>query len=435
MRTQRSRSFRLSAGCTLGFAAAMLAVASPARANGAFPDEFSLHFPANAPHRILIGANFGLLVSEDDGATWRYSCEPWVTVGSNDPLSPALVTLYEVTADGAVLADSVNVTRSTDACSWPAATGAVAGGAVDDLFPDPSDANFVLAALSTSTGSYLIASHDGGKTFDPTILKDVRPNNEIFTGVEIARSQRGVFYATTVSINGGLAKFYASTDFGATWPTALTFPDSSGVQPRILAVDPVDAKTVYLRMQNGASDALAVTHDGGQTFTTPLPINGQLSSFLRAGDGTIYAGTIDGRLFVQPPATSGFTQRTGPHLRCLGQRPGTTQIYACGDYVADGFCLGVSNDNGVTFQRVMSFPQLLGPLTCAPVQTNCQPHWERIQGVLGITASDGGTSDGGGGGGGAGPGGSHCGSTGADAWSLWFLVGFACRQALRSRRR
>src|SRR5712671_6113958 len=62
-------------------AATVLMAASPVRANGAFPDEFSIHFPPGAPNRILIGANFGLLISEDDGATWRYSCEPWIVAG------------------------------------------------------------------------------------------------------------------------------------------------------------------------------------------------------------------------------------------------------------------------------------------------------------------------------------------------------------------
>ena len=49
----------------------------------------------------------------------------------------------------------------------------------------------------------------------------------------------------------------------------------------------------------------------------------------------------------------------------------------------------------------MSFRDLLGPLSCAPVQTNCAAHWQRIQGVLGIGdggtpgPSDAGTTDGG----------------------------------------
>ena len=39
---------------------------------------------------------------------------------------------------------------------------------------------------------------------------------------------------------------------------------------------------------------------------------------------------------------------------------------------------------------MMSFTELLGPLTCSPVQTNCAAHWNRIRAVLGITG-DGGT--------------------------------------------
>src|SRR4051812_25314166 len=125
MRTRRPRSFHASLGSCL--AVSVVSAATAARANGAFPDEFSVHFPASAPHRILIGSNFGLLVSEDDGTTWRYACEPWVTVGSNDPLSPALVSFYQVSVDAAVLAVSGPITRSADdACTWPTSTGSVA---------------------------------------------------------------------------------------------------------------------------------------------------------------------------------------------------------------------------------------------------------------------------------------------------------------------
>ncbi len=411
----------------LAFAAVAFAAAAPALANGAFPDEFSIHFPPNAPHRILMGANFGLLVSEDDGSTWRYSCEPWVVAGSNAALANENVSFYQVTADGAVLADSVNITRSSDvACTWPTSGGSVTGQAVDDLFPDPNDATFVVAIVATARGTYLVASHDGGKTFDATHLYDTP---DILTGIEIARSTPGVVYATSVPQAGGTAKFLASTSSGApgTWtPTDLQIP--AGTQPRILAVDPADAKKVYLRLLTGPSDAMAVTIDGGQTFQTVLTIKGQFSSFLRAGDGAIYAGTMDGKLYVQAAGATGFISRNAPHLRCLGQRPGTTRIYACADTVVDGFSLASSDDNGVTFQPVMSFTQLLGPLTCPPVQTNCQAHWERIQGVLGIGAQDAGPADGGGSS--PGSGGSHCASAGIDAWSIWIVLGFL----LRSRR-
>ncbi len=402
----------------VALAAIASTAASPVRANGAFPDEFSIHFPANAAHRIFMGANFGLLVSEDDGLNWRYSCEPWVVSGSNAGLAYANVSFYQVTADGALLADAGdirNITRSSDvACTWPSSTGSITGQFVADFFPAPTDATFVLANVVLSNASYIVASHDGGKAFDLPHLYDTP---DLLTGVEIARSKAGVVYATSVSTSGGPAKFLASNDSGATW-AATTLQIPSGTEPRILAVDPADEKKVYLRLLAGAlSDAIAITPDGGQTFQTILPpINGQLSSFLRAGDGAIYAGTRAGKLYVQPAGVTGFTARNAPHLRCLGQRPGTTRIYACTDMVVDGYSLASSDDNGATFQPVMSFTQLLGPLTCAPVQTNCQAHWERIQGVLGIRPPDAGQS------GGGGSGGSHCASAGLDEWSVWVFL-------------
>ncbi len=119
---RRNRGWPLGSLGRLGLVALVggALVAGVAHANGAFPDEFSIHFPAGAPHRIYVGANFGLLVSEDDGATWRYSCEPWVTEGSSAALTQNNVDFYQMTAGGAVIAQSLEVTRSEDdACTWP----------------------------------------------------------------------------------------------------------------------------------------------------------------------------------------------------------------------------------------------------------------------------------------------------------------------------
>src|SRR5205085_11622539 len=161
-----------------------------------------------------------------------------------------------------------------------------------------------------------------------------------------------------------------------------------------------------------------------------LTINGQFSGFLRAEDGALYAGTRDAKLYVQAAGKSGFATRDGPHFRCLGQRPGTMRIYACADLIIDGYSLGTSDDDGLTFHPMMSFTQLLGPLTCAPVQTNCQAHWERIQGVLGIGApGDAGQTNPGGGSGDGG--GSHCASSGTELYAVLGLAVFLYRRAER----
>jgi hypothetical protein len=430
-RNARHRRLPTSGALALVLIGFVAGAPRPARANGAFPDEFSVHFQPGAPRRILVGANFGLLVSEDDGATWRYSCEPWIVAGSNASVNPeASVSFYQVTADGVLLAQAVNVTRSTDqACTWPSATG-LEGQVLTDIFASPTDPTLVLTIVATAFGSYLVPSHDGGKSFSATPLYDTRPpgSTDLLTGVEIARTDPAVMYMTTVRTSGGGAMLLQSTDSGVHWTPHDILADP-GTQPRILGVDPVDKNTVYLRLLTGISDAIWITIDGGQTFEKPLTINGQFTSFLRATDGTVYLGTAGGQLYVRPPGAAAFEPpRPAPHLRCLGQRFGEPKrIYACGDSVVDGWSLYSTDDGGQTFTPVMKFTDIQGPLGCGSVATNCAAHWERIKGVLGIGAP----FDAGQGGGGTPPppsGGSHCSSFGADTAALLVLLAFSLRR-------
>jgi len=434
-----------------GLAAFALVVfaASGARANGAFPDEFSIHFPVGAPNRIAVGANFGLVISEDNGASWRYSCEPWVTLGSAAALSDVSVRFYQVTADGsAFLASSIEVTRSSDVgCTWPTSTGSVTAQAVDDIFASPTDASLVYAIIANANnnGSYLVASHDGGRTFDPAHLYDTTAN-QILTGVEVSRSQPSTVYLTQ-NATGAVprderAHLLQSTTSGAagTWTSLpIPIPDDNS-QPRILAVDPADANVVYIRLVNPINDGIVVTRNGGKMFEAPFIINGQFTSFLRATDGTLYAGTANGQLFVRPPNASAFnpTPKAAPHLRCLGQRFGEpTRIYACGDMLMDGFSVFYSDNGGDTFTGLMKFTQIRGPLTCGPVQTNCAAHWDRIQDVLGITpTTDAGQGSGGGGGGGGGsPGKGGCKTLAPAGATILALLGFALRRRIERGRR
>ncbi len=287
----------------------------------------------------------------------------------------------------------------------------------------------MLAIIDVSGGSYLVASHDGGQSFDPTHLRDA--NGELLTGIEIARSDHAVMYATSLQTSGSGATLLQSTNGGANW-TPYPIPAAAGTQPRILAVDPLDKNTVYVRLLAALKDAIAVTTDGGQNFQTLLEIDGRFTSFLRSTDGTLYAGTSGGQLYVRPPGAASFTARPAPHLRCLGQRYGEAKrIYACGDFVNDGYSLYWTEDGGQTFTPVMKFTDIQGPLSCSQVATNCAAHWDRIKTVLGIGAVPDAGQGGGGGGGGASPG-SGCAGVGAGATTLLLLLAFSLRRRLRS---
>jgi hypothetical protein len=435
---QETRRRRLFLG-RLAFFGLLLASNPRVFANGAFPDEFSIHFPKNAPHSIFLGANFGLLVSTDDGTTWRYSCEPYVTTGSDAPLSSYNVGYYQVTPAGTVLADSINLTRSADTgCTWPVVNVPnVPPNYLSDIFAGQGADAGVLGIVTGLSSSSIVLSLDDGATFS----EPVYTTSALLTGAEEARSTSLVAYATTISSSGAVATLLRSSDSGQTW-TPFDIPIPAFAQPSILAVDPLDENTVYLRVTTGLTDSIVVTTDGGSTFTTLLTINDSFRAFLRAGDGTLYAGTINGALYVLPPGAQMFETRVGPHLRCLGQRPGTSRIYVCGDYRLDGFSIGSSDDGAVTFQKVMSFPELLGPLTCPEVQQACAAHWSRIQGVLGIT--DGGTDagqpiDGGNDAGVPPTGGGHSGCSSVDGgqaslFGLLFLVASIVLMGRRRRR-
>src|SRR4051812_13490874 len=105
----------------LGLLAAALLVfgAQRVEANGAFPDANQVLVPADHPHRIAVGTNFGLVVSDDDGATWTWTCEEQIGL---------FARLYQ---QGPAPADRIYVLPSTglvsspdNGCTWAPATGA-----------------------------------------------------------------------------------------------------------------------------------------------------------------------------------------------------------------------------------------------------------------------------------------------------------------------
>ncbi|MFL5304429.1 MAG: WD40/YVTN/BNR-like repeat-containing protein [Polyangia bacterium] len=188
----------------LGFAAA-------ARGDGAFPNAQSVLLPADRPNRIIVATTFGLVFSEDDGATWRYACESAATLNGRQYVvgPPPNDRIYGVSDSGvAVSADS--------ACTWGVGGGALAGLPALDVFPDPSDSN-VAFALALGLVDGLVSayrSHDGGLSYEGPLF--TAPADGQVTGIEPAASAVGIVYLTIGGPHPALAR---SVDGAATWTT------------------------------------------------------------------------------------------------------------------------------------------------------------------------------------------------------------------------
>ena len=113
-------------------ALAALAIAAPARAraDGAFPAGEAVLVPADRPQEIILATNFGIVITDDAGQTWSWSCERDENAFAFlYQLGPAPRRRLFAIANGHV------ITSDDASCSWQ-----VAGGLLTvrvRLFPRP----------------------------------------------------------------------------------------------------------------------------------------------------------------------------------------------------------------------------------------------------------------------------------------------------------
>ena len=357
--------------------AGLLLSSRPARADGAFPESQAILLPADRPGAIAVATNFGLILSEDGGRSWQWTCERAETV------SGSLYTVGAPPDDRLFsLSPFTGLAVSSDgSCSWRRPGGILATLLARDAFPDPSDPARVLALAVRSgdpngTASLLYASHDGGDNFeDPPLF--TAPDGASLTGVEIARSDPAVI-TLTMLLPGYTPAMVRSRDGGATWTTTPLEPLIGDWPIQLIAVDPVDPDVIVLRVARTGGDALAITHDGGLTFDEPITsTRGSLSAFVRMASGTMlvaglvplsanlrgaWAGvgwrsTDGGRTFQN------WTLSPQPHLLALAERGGT--LYLAGQNYTDGWALATSTDEGRTIQPLSTYDEVTAIKSCA----------------------------------------------------------------------
>jgi MYXO-CTERM domain-containing protein len=348
--------------------------ATHARANGAFPDSQGLLLPADRPNEMILATNFGVVVSQDAGQTWTWSCERAENGGTAQSYQISAAPrdrLFAVTDIALVYSDD-------SACGWSKAQGMLAGKAPLDYFPDSVNPDRVWAVRrpDAAGGNYtVVESLDGGSTF--TTVRFTSAPGDAVTGVEIARTDPNVAYLTIRNDTTFVPKLAVTKNGGATWDTRDLSVTLGNASARIISVDPVNASKLLLRVSlSSGGDGIAVSLDGGMTFVTPSPLTvpgGVLTSFARLPSGTLLLGGADGARDVVFRSTNGgmsFSEFDAPPVRGLGQRAGRVFIVSSNDTSVDGYAIGESSDEGQTWRPLLRYGDIQAIEAC--VKTVCQ---------------------------------------------------------------
>jgi hypothetical protein len=397
----------------VGVALTALCYAAPASANGRFPESNHFFFSDKDPNLVLERTTFGVLVSHDKGKTFQWVCEPAMGLtGSED-------TMLAIGPSGAIVGTTFQgLTRSQDqACSW-ALVPETGNQVFIDLTQNPNDETNIIAFASNFKGvdagvttftSQLWESKDEGKTF----AKLGQPLDDLVLTytVDVTKTDPNRIYVTgTRKTNptptGGL---FVSPDHGTSW-VEITVPLVDAERSLwIAAVDPTNANRVYLRTSNASNtgpdrlilvelEADAGVDAGAATQRLIFTATGALRGFALNADGTkaYVGGPKDG---VKVASTSDFAWQTRANIQVQCLAVTADGLWACSNEQT-GFIAGLSKDDGATFQPLIHFCDIQGPLTCGPttgVTNQCTSIWPGQRQALGCIddGGAGGTDDGG----------------------------------------
>jgi len=326
---------------------------------------------------MALRATFGILVTQDRGQNWDWSCEQAVPyAGIQDPS-------VGFTANGNLVMGVVEgvALTSDNACNWSLQQGSLKFMVDTVVRPDAPHTmlalqNYYVTADDAGKSIYqsqVYVSNDDGSTFAPLGVP-LDPNYVLET-LEVAPTDPNRIYVSGFTGQGASSKasLFVSTDLGMHWSTyTIPFDPSVERAPFIAGVDPTSADRVYVRTSNapGGKSRLYVTPDAGKTMQ--MVYSGiQLMGFAQSADGSkVYlGGPFDGMLVADRSSLS-FQQRSKQIIQCLTVHQGL--LYACSAEGDDpdagtkgGFALGTSTDDGATFTPILHLPCVRGPLSCA----------------------------------------------------------------------
>ena len=334
-----------------------------ARANGRFPDAQTVVHAPSDPSTLWVRTTFGVLVTHDAGASWRWICEG--ALGFSGTWDPPLVATRAGSL-AVALEDGLRLGGGADGCAFTTAASG-ARWLVTDLTSDPRG-EIVVGVTSAPDGAGLFSwtPPAGAPSWTPMpAAAGLR-----LESVEIAPSRPTRFFVTGTPLGAGPRAHLFRGDRVATVTVAELHPKLPFDDARLFvaAIDPKDPSRVLLRaMRPDGSDVLLST-DAGQSFRSVLHVAGSLFGFAKSDDGATYwAGSGDPREGVFRSRDRGEHWESTARIRTYCLHAAGKRLFACASpFGTNGtFAIGASDDDGATFHPLLArFSDVRGPAAC-----------------------------------------------------------------------
>lgn len=399
--------------------------------HGGYPVAYQVLETPSSASRLFAATTFGLLRSDDDGASWDLICEE--SIGIESAQSP----VWGMSASGALLVGGFQgVFLSRDqGCTFASIEEFRDTGASDIR---ASGANIYVASGKYGVTNRVLRSRDDGQTWSPTSLVSAE---EFYSSLQIAPSRPQRIYVAAWWFKPEPTEFlYRSDDFGDTFTrVALTDKLPGKGAFYVYAVDPTNPDVAYGVLATDVAPRtsyLLRSSDQGDTWRVVLETTETFNSVAIASGGTEVWAATSGKLYRSMDSGMTFTAQSLP-TRYACAMATADRVYVCGWPEVDGFAL--ARARGATgFGPVLTWDRLRQVAACPAggrVDMYCASLFDGVRATLPMPGSDGGT----GGGGEMTPtpqGGCRC-ALGNDA-GLWFVAAavlFSGRRAGRERRR
>jgi photosystem II stability/assembly factor-like uncharacterized protein len=353
-----------------------VAVGLPAAANGRYPNADQLLVAPGDETHLVLRATFGILTSPDGGGHWSWICEQAVGYMGD----PGLLVL----GGGDLLAAFFGFVSfsSGGGCSWQGVPLSDEMRVPIDVTSNPADPSkgWILTTDSAGRQRITLLAADSTHTLTPSFVAE----GFIPSTLEVARSRPQRIYVMGVD-SAFDAIVYTSDDTGQSW---TSFPiELYGNLPMFLsAVDPNDPDTLYVRVDDGATDHLLVSNDAGATFREVLSLDGEMLGFAVSPDGSqiavggpglgVYVAEATDLQFRMSPATV-------HSLRCLTWT--ARGLFACAQESLDGWTVALSTDGAQNFSPLWHVQDLV-PLECETSTSTggvCPNAWLEISSSIG----------------------------------------------------